>query len=78
MSEQVYEALTDVFREVFADDDITLQPETSAKDIDGWDSFTHLNLIVMVEARFGIKIQTDEIENLQNVGDLVAIIDARM
>ena len=46
-------------------------------DVEGWDSFTHLNLIVATETRFGIKMRTDEIEGLTKVGDLVAIIVAR-
>jgi acyl carrier protein len=75
---EVYERLTEVFREVFADDAIALKAETSAKDIDGWDSFTHLNLIVAVEMRFRIKILTSEIEGLRNVGDLVRLISNRV
>ena len=75
--QQIYETLTGIFHEVFGDDAIVLRSETSAKDIEGWDSFTHLNLIVVVESRFGIKIRTNEIESLENVGHLVALILAR-
>jgi len=78
MTEQeVYERLTELFREVFGRDDIVLRADTTAKDVKGWDSFTHLNLIVGVEMRFNIRIDTNEIEKLNNVGDLVAIIRDR-
>ena len=46
-------------------------------DVKGWNSFTHLNLIVATEMRFGVKMRTDEIEGLTKVGDLVEIIVAR-
>ena len=51
---EIYVGLTQLFREMFADDDIVLTPATTAKDIDGWDSFNHLNLIVATETRFGL------------------------
>jgi acyl carrier protein len=74
---EAYERLTDLFREMFGPEDLMLQPQTTAADVKGWDSFTHLNLIVGVEMRFGIRIPTSEIESLENVGDLVAVILAR-
>jgi acyl carrier protein len=72
-----YAGLTELFRELFADDTIVLTAATMADDIEGWDSFTHLNVIVATETRFGIKLRTNEIEGMQNVGDLVAVIVAR-
>ena len=74
---EVYAALTDIYREVFGDDAIELTPATTADAIDGWDSFTHLNLIVAVEMHFGIKMRTTEIEGLTNGGDLARIVMAR-
>jgi acyl carrier protein len=74
----VYAGLTEVFHELFADDTIVLTPETTAADVDGWDSFNHLNIIVAVEMRFGIKLQTNEIEGLNNVGDMVRLIMAKV
>src|SRR5262249_9132323 len=54
-----------------------LRPETTAADIAGWDSPMHLDIIAAVEARFGIKIQSREIERLGNVGDFVQLILAK-
>lgn len=73
----IYQALTELFRELFADDDIVLTPQTTAADIEGWDSFNHLNLVVAVETRFGIRLNSAEIETLHGVGDLAAIIAAK-
>jgi acyl carrier protein len=73
----VYAGLNELFHELFADDDIVLTPQTTAKDIDGWDSFNNLNIMVAVETRFGIKMTSTEVENLKNIGDLVKIVMAR-
>ena len=70
----IYAVLTELFHDIFADDKIVLRPETSAADVEGWDSFTNLNLVVAVEDRFGIRMKTGEIERWQNVGDLVNAI----
>ena len=75
---EIYAKLTDIFRELFADDDIALTPATTAADIDGWDSFNHLSVIVAVETRFGVKMTTSEIETLTNVGALVAAIENKL
>jgi acyl carrier protein len=63
---------------MFANDDIVLTSETTANDIDGWDSFNHLSIIVAVETRFGVKIGTNQIESLANVGALVAAIKNKL
>lgn len=72
--EQVYRELTELFRDVFADDAITLRPEMVADDIEAWDSFTHLSLIVAIEGKFGIKFDTAEMEGVSSVGDLASTI----
>jgi acyl carrier protein len=74
---QIYARLTEIFEDVFDDDSIHVTPELSAKDVDGWDSVTHIRLILTVERAFKIKLVTSEIGKLENVGDLVALIKAR-
>jgi acyl carrier protein len=75
---EIYSKLTDLFRELFADDSIVLTPQTTADDIEGWDSFNHISVIVAVETRFGVKMYTAEIENLANVGALVSAIQSKL
>lgn len=78
MTEQkVYAALTGVFRDVFDDDRITIGPETTASDIDGWDSQAHVTLVVATEMKFGIRFRTAEFEKLRNVGDFVRLIESK-
>jgi acyl carrier protein len=73
----IYAKLTTVFEDVFDDDAITLTSGLSARDVDGWDSLTHIRLIVTVEKAFKVKFSTPEIGKLENVGDLVALIKSR-
>jgi acyl carrier protein len=75
---QIIEDLTDIFRDFFADSSIVLKPETVASDVEGWDSLNHLSLMIATEARFGIRLQTQEIENFTRVGDLVALIERKL
>ena len=70
----IYEALTEIFNDVFMKDDMKLTPELSAKDVAGWDSFKQIEIMVSIEERFGIKLNTREIDALKNVGDLADVI----
>ena len=74
--QEIYTRLTDIFKKVF-DDDIKLTPDLSAKDVDGWDSLTHIRLIMTVEKAFKMRFSTSEIGKLENVGSLAALIKAR-
>jgi acyl carrier protein len=73
----VYDGLMQIFRDLFADETITLQASTTAADIDAWDSFNNLNIIAAAEERFGVKLRAREIEKLDNVGSLVRLILAK-
>jgi acyl carrier protein len=66
--------LNRVFQDVFDDDEITVSRETTAKDIDGWDSVMHVTLLVNVEKAFGVKFSSTEVANLKSVGELEDLI----
>ena len=53
--EEVFETLNGVFQDVFDDESIVVKEETTADDIEDWDSLEHINLIAAVEQEFGIK-----------------------
>ncbi len=72
------DTLTDVFRQVFADPEITLTTETTANDVDGWDSMSHVNLIMAVENRFNIRFNQKEIMSFRNVGDLARCVESKL
>ena len=66
--------LADVFRTTFADESLELAPEMTADDIPGWDSIAHIHLIFAVEEEFGIKLSTQDLESLDDIGALQAAI----
>lgn len=68
------EFLENIFREVFENEALVLRSDLSAKDVDGWDSFNHINLIVMLEESYKITFETEEIASMANVGDLITIL----
>jgi len=72
--EAIYVALTEIFNDVFMVDDMKLTPPLSAKDVSGWDSFKQIEIMVSVEERFNIKLNTREIDSLKCVGDLAEVI----
>ena len=72
--EEAYKRLNKVFQDVFDDEQINVVDETTSDDIDEWDSFEHINLIISVEAEFGFKMPMGKAVNMKNVGEMVDII----
>ncbi|MBC8530726.1 acyl carrier protein [Gehongia tenuis] len=75
--EAIYEELNEVFRDVFDDDSITVGNDTTSSDIEDWDSLEHINLVVAIEERFGMKFKMAEVTGMKNVGEMVDIIKER-
>lgn len=75
--EEIFEGLNEVFQDVFDDEDITVNENTTADDIDDWDSLEHINLIVAVEKKFGMKFTMGEVSGMKNVGEMAKIIAER-
>ena len=71
---QLRSRLTEVFQDVFGDPALQLRDDMTAGDVDEWDSLTHINLIVAAEKSFRIRFTTGEVNQLRNVGDLIALI----
>jgi acyl carrier protein len=70
--------LTEIFKEVFLDDSIVLSDQMTNDDIDGWDSFAHLNIIIAVENTFDISISDEESPRLKNIGDMIQLIKNKL
>ena len=77
-TEDIYAQLAPIFHDLFDDDTLVLTPELTAPEVPEWDSFNHINLIVATEARFKIKFQTAELEQLHTVGHLADLIAAKL
>ena len=72
--EEMFNRLNNVFQDVFDDDSITVNEETTAEDIEDWDSLEHINLVAAVEKEFGIKFSMGQIVSMKNVGEMIDII----
>lgn len=71
------DTLNDIFRQVFDDPAIVIKRETTADDIDEWDSLSHINLVIAVETKFGIKFALGELQTLKNVGEMLDLIEKK-
>jgi acyl carrier protein len=76
-SETVYASLTNIFHDVFDDDNIVLSPEMTAEDVPEWDSLSHVRLIIAIQHKFGVSFSAAQASNLRNVGELVEHIQSR-
>ena len=74
----IYAELTPIFRDLFDDDTLVPTPELTAAEVPEWDSFNHINLVVAIEEHFGVKFHTAELESLQSVGQLVALLERKL
>jgi len=71
--EEIYNRLGDIFEDVF-NERVDINDSTTAEDVDGWDSLTHISLLSTVEDEFEIKFNMKAIQGLKNVGNLVDLI----
>jgi acyl carrier protein len=72
--EEIYEQLTEIIRDVLMNFDLVLRPDLTADEVDGWNSYKMIEIILAVESHFGMKVKSKELDALENVGDLVALI----
>jgi acyl carrier protein len=76
--DQVYGRLTDVFRDVFEDDDLVPTADMTAEDVDGWTSLAHVRLVLTIEETFGIRFSAAQVSTMANVGDLASTIQKKL
>jgi acyl carrier protein len=77
-AQQLLIEVNEIFKEVMDNEDIQVNMTTSAKDIEEWDSLTHIQLIVGVEKQFKIRFTSSEIQNFKNVGEMCATIASKI
>lgn len=76
--EEILEKITGIFREELENDDIVLSVETSADDVEEWDSLSHIQLIVAIEKAFKIRFTSSEIQSWNNLGELMDSLEAKL
>ena len=72
--QEVMDRLTEIFRDNFDDESIVLNDETTADDIEDWDSLAQIDLIVAIQKEFNIKLKIDEANSTNNIGEMIDLI----
>ncbi len=75
---EITEKVTEIFREIFDDDELVISGETTANDIEDWDSLEQINILVAIEKAFSIKFSVSEVEGLRNVGEMLDLIERKL
>ena len=75
--ERVLNEVENIFRDILDEESLNLTRETTANDVDGWDSLTHIQLIVAIEKHFNVKFSSKEILSWKNVGELLDSLIAK-
>lgn len=70
--------LTNIFRTLFNEPNLVLFPAMTAADVAGWDSFNHVNLIILIEEEFNLRFSTEEVGAMANVGDLLELLGSKL
>ena len=70
--------MQDIFRDILENEEIILSNETTADDIEEWDSLSHIQLIVTIEKTFKIKFTSREILSWNNVGEMIICIAGKL
>lgn len=74
----IIKQVNDIFIDILDNEDIKLGRETTAKDVDEWDSLNHIQLIVAIEKHFKIRFNSGEITSWKNVGEMIDAIEKRV
>ena len=75
---EIFKKVNEIFCDELDNDDIVLTDETTADDVEEWDSLSHVQLIVAIEKVFGIKFTSNEILSWNNVGELIDSLEKRL
>ena len=75
--EQIMERVTAIVAEVVNIDDLRLTDQSTARDVQGWDSLTHVQIIIAVENEYGFQFSFSEAAQLENVGQFLDAIHAK-
>ncbi len=76
--QEILLSCTKIFQNVFSDPQLSVTTDTSASDIAEWDSLAQITLLMSMEQTFEIQFSLDEVEDLQNVGEIVELILAKV
>ena len=74
----IIEKVQEIFRDIFDDDNLVINDDTSASDIDNWDSLNQINVISAIEIEFNIKFMLADLNKLDNVSAIIQLIESKI
>ena len=78
MPDDLYTRLTPIFEDVFDEDDMEVTATLTANGVEGWDSLSHIRLIISIEKEFGVTFLTTEVNSFRDVGELVELLKGKL
>lgn len=75
---EILKQISEVFKETLDNDELDIQEEITANDVEEWDSLTHIQLVVAVEKKFGVRFTSKEIQSWKNVGEMLDSITEKI
>ena len=76
--EELLEAVAEILRDIFDNEELPVTEETSSADVEDWDSLEQINILVAIQDRFGIQVSLDDVKGLENVGDTLDLIERKL
>lgn len=75
---EILEKLKSIFKDFFADESLVITEETTANDIDDWDSLANISLIALIQSEFSISCSLKEVVSIQSVKDMIETINSKI
>ena len=76
--EELLEAVAEILRDIFDNEELPVTEETSSADVEDWDSLEQINILVAIQEHFGIQFSLDDVKGLENVGDTLDLIERKL
>lgn len=76
--QEILEKVNEILRDIFEDDTLVITEETTAKDVEGWDSLRHITIIENVEDEFDMRFTMMQVNGMKNVGEMLDIIEKQI
>lgn len=76
--QEILDKVSQVFADTLDEDTVTLTESSTADDVEGWDSLTHVQLVVAVEKKLKVRFTAKEIQSWKNVGEMIDSISSKL
>ena len=78
MNSDIFNEIRLIFLDILQCDEADIHENSSANDIVQWDSLAHINLVIAIERKFGMKFALGELQDLKNIKDLVKLVESKL